>query len=151
MTNALLSYYPVAVSDQLCHPTLKLWTTNPYYPTTKFFMTSCWCCRVCFSLKLHCQSLSHWSNLPRAGGIECNPGPNLPRFPCGECRKACTDNEGARATILCEECNSWFHADCVNIKEMFSSLSRSDISWECTNCGLKMSQPAYLIQSHLTV
>ena len=38
---------------------------------------------------------------------------------------------------MCEECDIWFHVDCVNITEtMLSSLARSDIPWECNNCGL---------------
>ena len=76
-------------------------------------------------------------NLLRAGDIESNPGPRLPKYPCGECKKAGTDYRGAKASILCEECETWFHVNCVNISDqVLSSISRSDIPWECTNCGL---------------
>ena len=73
----------------------------------------------------------------RAGDVEVNPGPRLPKFPCGECKKACTDYRGAKSSILCEQCNTWFHIVCIGMSDdMFSCLSRSDIPWECTNCGL---------------
>ncbi|XP_072051490.1 uncharacterized protein [Amphiura filiformis] len=73
----------------------------------------------------------------KAGDVETNPGPRLPKYPCGECRRACTDYKGANASSLCEECNTWFHADCIKLSEdMFSCMGRSDLPWECTNCGL---------------
>ena len=40
-----------------------------------------------------------------AGDVELNPGPRPPRFPCGECNKACTSYKGAKASILCESCD----------------------------------------------
>ncbi|XP_072051476.1 uncharacterized protein [Amphiura filiformis] len=72
-----------------------------------------------------------------SGDVETNPGPRPPKYPCGECSKACTDYKGAKASILCESCNAWYHADCVNIDApMLSILGRSNIPWECCNCGL---------------
>ncbi|XP_072016713.1 uncharacterized protein [Amphiura filiformis] len=73
----------------------------------------------------------------RAGDVERNPGPRQPKYPCGECHKACTDYKGAKASILCDECSTWFHVECVHISEtVLASLARSDLPWECTNCGL---------------
>lgn len=77
--------------------------------------------------------------LLRAGDVELNPGPRTPRFPCGECGKACTAYKGAKSSIFCDECHRWFHADCVNLSEdLLACLSRSDIPWVCPNlnCGL---------------
>ena len=71
------------------------------------------------------------------GDVESNPGPRKPKFPCGECHKACTSYRGAKASILCESCDTWFHADCVNIDNSFLGiLGRCDEPWECCNCGL---------------
>ena len=72
-----------------------------------------------------------------AGDIETNPGPRLPKYPCGECRKACTSYKGAKASILCNTCDSWFHTDCAHISDaVFDILGRSDLPWECSKCGL---------------
>ena len=72
-----------------------------------------------------------------SGDVETNPGPRQPKFPCGECGRACTDYRGAKASILCETCNTWHHADCVGISASFLSLlGRSEIPWECCKCGL---------------
>jgi len=40
-----------------------------------------------------------------SGDVELNPGP--PKYPCGECGKACTSYKGAKASILCDTCNTW--------------------------------------------
>ena len=78
---------------------------------------------------------SHTSIL-LAGDVERNPGPRLPRYPCGECKMACSDYKGAKASILCESCDVWFHSECVGISDpVFSALGRSDTPWECCNCG----------------
>ena len=71
------------------------------------------------------------------GDVETNPGPRPPKFPCGECGKACTDYRGAKSSILCESCDTWYHADCVGINASFLSLlGRSELPWECCRCGL---------------
>lgn len=70
-----------------------------------------------------------------SGDVELNPGP--PKYPCGECGKACTSYKGAKASILCDTCNTWFHAECVNLSDpIFSVLGRTDLPWECCSCGL---------------
>ena len=72
-----------------------------------------------------------------AGDIETNPGPRRPKYPCGECHKACTSYRGAKASILCNTCDSWFHADCAHISdEIFDTLGRTDLPWECCKCGV---------------
>ena len=76
------------------------------------------------SLLLICQS----------SDIECNPGP--PKFPCGDCGKACTWNQ-RRPVIACDSCDIWFHKDCIGLtSQVFDTLAFSDASWICCNCGL---------------
>ena len=77
------------------------------------------------------------SNLLLSGDIERNPGPRKPKYPCGECNKACTSYKGAKASILCESCNVWFHSECVGLSDSaLDNHGRSDLSWECCRCGL---------------
>ncbi|XP_038049838.1 uncharacterized protein LOC119723314 [Patiria miniata] len=72
-----------------------------------------------------------------AGDIERNPGPRTPKYPCGECTRACTSYKGAKASILCESCEVWFHSDCVGLTDSaLDTLGRSDLPWECYRCGL---------------
>ena len=72
-----------------------------------------------------------------AGDVEVNPGPRPPKFPSGECSKACTSYKGAKASILCESCDVWFHSDCVGLTDSaLNTLGRSDLPWECHRCGL---------------
>ena len=72
-----------------------------------------------------------------SGDIETNPGPKPPKFLCGHCIKACCVYKGAMSGILCESCNTWYHAVCVNIDtDLLSVLEWSSCPWECPNCGL---------------
>ena len=96
----------------------------PYMTNTHFF----------------CDSKNHAHNillLLLAGDIELNPGPRRPKFPCGECGRACTSYKGAKASILCESCEMWFHSECVGLSDLaLDVLGRSDLPWECCCCGL---------------
>ena len=75
-------------------------------------------------------------SLVLSGDIETNPGPKTPKFSCGHCNKACCDYKGAISSILCESCNTWYHAVCVNNDtSLLSVLERSSCPWECPNCG----------------
>ena len=72
-----------------------------------------------------------------AGDIETNPGPRTPKYPCGECKKACTSYKGSQASILCDSCNSWFHSKCVGLIDVvFDTLGRCDLPWECYKCDI---------------
>ena len=60
-----------------------------------------------------------------------------PRKKFFDCNKACCDYKGAMSSILCESCNTWYHAVCVIIDtNLLSVLERSSCPWECPNCGL---------------
>ncbi|XP_072037138.1 uncharacterized protein [Amphiura filiformis] len=63
--------------------------------------------------------------------------PRPPKYPCGECSKACSSYRGAKASILRESCNLWFHSDCVGLSESaLDILGHSDLPWECHKCGM---------------
>ena len=72
-----------------------------------------------------------------SGDVEVNPGPRPPKYPCGSCNKACTNYRGAKACIFCDECETWFHSDCVGLSDSaLNAMGRSDLPWECYKCGL---------------
>jgi hypothetical protein len=43
-------------------------------------------------------------------GIEPNPGPRRPKFPCGICGKACKTG-----FIACDDCEKWIHKSCLGM------------------------------------
>ncbi|XP_072043470.1 uncharacterized protein [Amphiura filiformis] len=70
-----------------------------------------------------------WNQTQDQGAFQDSPVVNV-------VKPALTTTLGAKASILCEECNMWFHVDCISMSDdVFSSLLRSDIPWECTKCG----------------
>ena len=73
-----------------------------------------------------------------SGQIETNPGPQgandstVHSFPCGVCTEECG---WSRASICCDQCEVWFHQDCMGLGD--STLSRLDgskVSWFCNKC-----------------
>jgi len=66
-------------------------------------------------------------------GVETNPGPRPPKYPCGTCSKACKWGEKA---LACDECNTWYHAACTGINSQeYSHLANSSVSWFCNVCN----------------
>ena len=64
-------------------------------------------------------------------GIEPNPGPRKPRFPCALCSKACKTK-----CIACDDCDQWVHKDCIGITSAeLCALGKSDELWFCPNCN----------------
>ena len=63
-------------------------------------------------------------------GIEPNPGPRRPKFPCSICSKACKLN-----SIAYDDCNQWLHKECLGMSTTeFSRLGKSDDTWNCPSC-----------------
>ncbi|KAL8610898.1 hypothetical protein ACOMHN_056753 [Nucella lapillus] len=65
-------------------------------------------------------------------GLEPNPGPRRPRFPCTVCSKACKANQMA---LACDDCDCWTHKDCVGLSTTsYNRLGDSDETWTCPQC-----------------
>ena len=68
----------------------------------------------------------------QCGDIEIQPGPE--RYPCGICSKNVTWRAKA---IQCEDCEVWYHSNCMNIgPKTYSDLGRSSVVWLCNTCGI---------------
>ena len=69
-------------------------------------------------------------------GIEVNPGPYTPKFPCMFCGKAA---RWKQRCLQCNLCSAWYHADCLG---MWTSLYKEheehpSLSWICQKgCGM---------------
>ncbi|CAG2188875.1 unnamed protein product [Mytilus edulis] len=64
-------------------------------------------------------------------GIETNPGPRRPRFPCTICQKACK-----LESIACDDCDKWTHRNCIGMSTTeFSNLGKSEDTWTCPSCS----------------
>ncbi len=68
-----------------------------------------------------------------SGDIHPCPGPNY-KYPCGTCHKPVRKNQKG---ILCDLCNIWYHAKCINMPDReYFRLGNCDEPWECNNCLL---------------
>ena len=47
-----------------------------------------------------------------SSGVEPNPGPRRPKYPCGICKKAC---KGGQPCIACDDCDKWVHKTCLGM------------------------------------
>ena len=66
------------------------------------------------------------------GGIETNPGPRPPKYPCAICGKACKWGQKA---IACDSCDHWYHIGCTGINSSeYSYLANTSVSWYCVVC-----------------
>lgn len=66
-------------------------------------------------------------------GVEQNPGPRTPKYPCAICSKAC--KWGQRA-LACDECDHWYHATCTGIDTLeYADLANTSVSWHCVVCN----------------
>ena len=71
-----------------------------------------------------------------SGTIELNPGPkrgNI-KYPCGECKKAVRTVNA----IACDQCQKWYHTDCLSMNaNVFDSYTNDQLlEWTCINCAL---------------
>ena len=67
--------------------------------------------------------------------IELNPGPRIPKYPCGSCSKAVRNNQNS---IQCDGCGSWHHIECQGMRsEIHEVMAKHEsYSWSCMKCGL---------------
>ena len=73
--------------------------------------------------------------------IELNPGPRPPRFPCGDCSRACT---WRTPSVQCDDCDQWYHKKCMSMHTaIYEALGRSDVSWHCFNCGIPQFRSSF--------
>ena len=64
-------------------------------------------------------------------GVETNPGPRAVKWPCGACSKSVFRTN----CVQCDECDKWFHTDCLKWNsETLESIK--NISWYCDTCVL---------------
>ncbi len=91
--------------------------------------------------------------LLQSGDVESNPGPPkrkyTPRFPCGNCAKAC--RWGSKC-IRCDGCETWFHKNCLDIHTAnFDAYEiNPDLSWLCCQCGLPQLASSLFSLSNIT-
>ena len=97
-----------------------------------------WHFTVGFRLSSHRGRYHILLGLLLSGQIEINPGPRAPKYPCGECGK------GVRwgKSIACDECDTWFHKDCLQMTSINFAASEN-ISWICCRCALPNSSSLF--------
>lgn len=68
-----------------------------------------------------------------SGSIEINPGP---KFLCGE--PNCGKSVRTIDSIACDQCNKWFHLDCISMNMNVFNCYTNDslLEWICCDCGL---------------
>ena len=90
--------------------------------------------RLPLSVPIRSQRRTHTFILLLMSGIESNPGPRTPRYPCGVCTRAVRDI-GQRA-LACDECDKWCHMSCLSMNTPeFDLYANSDLPWYCPSCN----------------
>ena len=90
--------------------------------------------RLPLSVPIRSQRRTHTFILLLMSGIESNPGPRTPRYPCGVCTRAVRDI-GQRA-LACDECDKWCHMSCLSMNTPeFDMYANSDLPWYCPLCN----------------
>ena len=80
-------------------------------------------------------------------GIEPNPGPRTPRFPCTICKRACKTNQ---MSLACDNCDNWTHKDCVNMTtSSYIRLGNCVDQWYCPQCKSINNSGVYEIPTQL--
>ena len=66
---------------------------------------------------------------------ELNPGPRIPKYPCGSCGRAVRNNQNS---IQCDGCGSWHHIECKGMKTEIHEImvNHKSYSLSCIKCGL---------------
>ena len=66
-------------------------------------------------------------------GISSNPGPIPPKYPCGKCKKAVTNNCKA---VKCDHCSFWIHNNCggTTDSQYENYMENANLTFICPNC-----------------
>ena len=79
--------------------------------------------------------------LLNASDVALNPGPQAElshsdtetAYMCGACKIVVTWDEKG---LLCETCDTWFHADCQGVGDStYEDLGNSSVTWLCSKCS----------------
>jgi hypothetical protein len=63
-------------------------------------------------------------------GLETNPGPRRPKFPCGICSRACKKD-----CIACDQCDLWLHKSCIGMSTSeLTPIGELTEEWKCPAC-----------------
>ena len=74
--------------------------------------------------------------------IEINPGPYIPKYPCGSCGRAVSNKQAA---VSCDACDQWFHIKCQGMSQQtYNDSIGVDFSWTCSACTLSNIQVTML-------
>ena len=66
---------------------------------------------------------------------ESNPGPRIPKYPCGVCSTAVRWSR-TRMAVACDTCDTWFHCDCMGMSSIsYDRINRSDATLICSSCN----------------
>ena len=86
------------------------------------------------SIPIRSRCRTHAFILLLMSGVEPNPGPRTPRYPCGVCSRAVRDI-GQRA-LACDDCDKWCHMSCLSMNTSeFDTYANSDLPWYCPTCN----------------
>ena len=120
------------LGDTICGINLYL-TSQPVNPLTTNIVINNWyqINKKKFNIIVTEDRSVHRLILLLLSGIEPNPGPRTPRFPCTVCKKACKDG-----TIACDNCDKWTHKSCIGMSTtLFNDLNNTDSPWTCPSCS----------------
>ena len=66
-------------------------------------------------------------------GVEHNPGPYTPKYPCMVCTKAVKWGQHA---LACDKCDRWVHTPCISMATTeYNHLANTSTTWICNVCN----------------
>jgi len=67
----------------------------------------------------------------------------LEAYPCRVCLQNCTDSQ---ASICCDGCQTWMHADCIRMSDaVLQSFADADVSFLCRACACDSTTGRYVV------